>query len=500
MKIAIYTRQSVEKQDSVSIQTQIDECKRLIRPNDVIEIYSDEGFSGKNIERPDFQRMIRDIECNIVEKVIVYKLDRFSRNITDFYNIYEILKQHNCSFESALDKFDTSSAQGRFFMGILANFAQMERENISQRVKDSYYYRAKTDGRWLGGKEPFGFTKCKINNLSSLKPNENMNLVIEFYKKYCEDTNTSLHQLVKYSLDKYGIKMSATQVRNILSNPLYVKADKRLYDYYNLQKVEFLNDLSEFNGTKALQIINKTDQSNKKTVFNDPSKWIAYLTNWQGVIDSRTFITIQERLSNNKSYTSSNKPTNKMCELSGMIKCAKCGYAVKMKGKYGTLSCVGRSEYKGYCNASFRGIKLADLQKQVAFEMQDYLDNFGEKVTTEVKKKQALRSQMDKLKKDIDSLIEISLQDELLKEATIDKIRTKQKQLTEVELEWGNAVYNTDKIESRVLHHPVRFDGEYTYDNFSTEQKQSLLKVLVNKILLHEDGTIKLIYNENSGY
>ena len=116
MRVGIYARKSVERQDSVSIQTQIDECKKLIGSNDVVEIYSDEGFSGKNTQRPDFQRMISDIEYGDIKKVVCYKLDRFSRNITDFYNVYEILKEHDCSFESVLDKFDTSSASGRFFI------------------------------------------------------------------------------------------------------------------------------------------------------------------------------------------------------------------------------------------------------------------------------------------------------------------------------------------------------------------------------------------------
>ena len=495
MRVAIYARQSVDKQDSVSIDTQIDECKRLIRTNDVTEIYSDQGFSGKNTERPDFKRMLDDIEYGIIDKVIVYKLDRLSRNIVDFYNVYDFMKKHKCSFESALEKFDTSSETGEFLLNILASFAHMERQSIAQRVKDSYYYRAKTDGRWLGGKEPFGYSRCKVNNISSLQPNENMNLVIEMYSKYSNDTNISLHQLVKYALDNYSVKMSATQVRNILSNSLYVKADKKLYDYYKLQQVQFVNDEKEFNGTRALQIINKTDQTNKKTVVNDSSEWVAYLTNWQGVIDSRTFIVIQERLSQNKSYTTSNKPTNKMLELSGLLKCAKCGHTIKMKGKYGSLSCVGRSEYRGYCNASFRGVKLANIQELVAAEIQDYFDNFNTKVQAEQQAKQALKRQINKLKEEIDLLIDISLKDELLRNATLDKIRSKQQQLTQYELEWANGVYETDKIESRVLHSTVKFNGQVIYNELTTEQKQSLLRILVKKILLNEDGTIKIEMN-----
>ena len=112
-------------------------------------------------------------------------------------------------------------------------------------------------------------------NKSTLIPNEKIKLVEEFYQRYANDANTSLHQLVAYTRETYDIKISATQIRNILSNPLYVKADKRLYDYYKLKNVQFVNDVSEFNGTRALQIVNKRDQSNKKVVLNDTSEWVA---------------------------------------------------------------------------------------------------------------------------------------------------------------------------------------------------------------------------------
>lgn len=500
MTVAIYARQSVERKDSVSIETQIEECKVRASRNDNIQVYSDEGFSGKNTERPDLQRLLEDIECGLIKKVIVYKLDRISRNTVDFYNLFEFMKQHGCSFVSLNDGFDTSTAQGRFLMGVLASFAQMERENTVLRVKDSYYFRARTDGRWLGGREPFGFSMGKnAENKSTLIPNEKIKLVEEFYQRYANDANTSLHQLVAYARETFGIKISATQIRNILSNPLYVKADKRLYDYYKLKNVQFVNDVSEFNGTRALQIVNKRDSSNKKVVRNDTSEWVAYLANWQGVVDSRTFITVQERLGQNKAYASSNKSTNKMRELSGLIKCSKCGMGVKMKGKYGSLSCIGRSEYRGLCDASFRGIKLANIQELVADELQNYFDNFNFKVQEEEQAKQQLKKKIEKAKKDLDRLFDIALQSEVLERATLNRIEQKQKELTALELEWSNGVFNTDKIESRILRGPVRLGRSMeviNYRELSTEEKQSLLRIVVDKILLNEDGTIEIVWKD----
>ena len=136
----IYARQSVDKKDSVSIETQIDDCKTRCKTAN-IRIYKDKGYSGKNTERPEFKKLVRDIEAGLISKVVVYKLDRISRNITDFYKVYELMKQHNCVFISKTEEFDTSNPMGRAMMGILAVFAQMERENIQTRIKDNYGYR-----------------------------------------------------------------------------------------------------------------------------------------------------------------------------------------------------------------------------------------------------------------------------------------------------------------------------------------------------------------------
>ena len=138
---AIYARQSVDKKDSVSIETQIDECKKHCSSASP-RIYQDKGYSGKNTERPDVQRLIKDIEAGIIEKVVVYKLDRISRNITDFYKLYEVMQSNNCQFVSHSEAFDTTSSMGRAMMGILAVFAQMERENVS--VKPPHGLRSRS--------------------------------------------------------------------------------------------------------------------------------------------------------------------------------------------------------------------------------------------------------------------------------------------------------------------------------------------------------------------
>lgn len=104
---AIYARQSVDKADSLSIQGQIDLCRQ--ETGTELKIYQDKGFSGKNTNRPEFQRMLADVEKGLIRKIVVYRLDRFSRSIADFGQLWKVLEQYHVEFVSLNEKFDTST-------------------------------------------------------------------------------------------------------------------------------------------------------------------------------------------------------------------------------------------------------------------------------------------------------------------------------------------------------------------------------------------------------
>ena len=131
---ALYGRQSVDRKDSISIESQIEFCKFEAR-GDAYKEYTDKGYSGKNTDRPRFQDLIRDIEKGLIKRVIVYKLDRISRSIIDFANMMELFQRHNVEFVSSTEKFDTSTPMGRAMLNICIVFAQLERETIQKRVK-----------------------------------------------------------------------------------------------------------------------------------------------------------------------------------------------------------------------------------------------------------------------------------------------------------------------------------------------------------------------------
>lgn len=126
-------------------------------------VYKDKGFSGKNTNRPEFQRMMQDIKTGRkgITKVIVYKLDRISRSILDFSNMMDIFTKLGVEFSSATEKFDTSTPMGRAMLNICITFAQLERETTQQRVKDNYISRSQK-GFYMGGPVPVGFKKVDL--------------------------------------------------------------------------------------------------------------------------------------------------------------------------------------------------------------------------------------------------------------------------------------------------------------------------------------------------
>ena len=171
MAIALYARKSIERENSISCETQIEYCKSVIKPDERSEKtieFIDNGYSGGNVDRDGFQKMMRQIERGKISKVIVYRLDRISRSLSDFVGILETLKKHNVQFVSSQESFDTSSPYGEMIVKILMVFAEFERKSIIERVKHAYAYRSEM-GLYMGGRRPYGFNlkDTVINNVKT---------------------------------------------------------------------------------------------------------------------------------------------------------------------------------------------------------------------------------------------------------------------------------------------------------------------------------------------
>lgn len=172
MRVGIYPRVSGhEQEDNYSIPEQIDRMKKYCESRDwlVHKIYTDSGYTGSNMERPGLQDLIKDVENGKLDMVLVYKLDRLSRSQKDtLYLIEDVFDKHGVGFTSMTENFDTSTPFGKAILGVLAVFAQLEREKIKERTMMGKDSRAQ-EGKWHGGAWlPIGYDYAEDH----LVPNE----------------------------------------------------------------------------------------------------------------------------------------------------------------------------------------------------------------------------------------------------------------------------------------------------------------------------------------
>ena len=190
-KVAIYSRKSVLVEGSVSIETQINMCKDYINnkfPNAKFKVFEDEGFSGGNTNRPAFQKMLRMAQLNEIDIVVCYKVDRIARNTLDFLKILELFKENNVELISISEGFDPNTQMGKVMLTLLASFAEMERSNIQQRVKDNLLSVAKK-GKWTGGSPPTGFK----NGLNGGLEWDKKDMILDTFNiKYEKETNSKI--------------------------------------------------------------------------------------------------------------------------------------------------------------------------------------------------------------------------------------------------------------------------------------------------------------------
>lgn len=165
-RCAIYTRKSTEHNLDLefnSLHAQREACEAYIKSQMhegwqlIPDRYDDGAFSGASLDRPDLQRLLADIAAGRVDTVVVYKVDRLTRSLTDFAKLVELFDQYGVSFVSVTQSFNTTTSMGRLTLNVLLSFAQFEREVIGERVRDKIA-ASKAKGLFMGGNIPLGYT------------------------------------------------------------------------------------------------------------------------------------------------------------------------------------------------------------------------------------------------------------------------------------------------------------------------------------------------------
>src|SRR5271166_5525723 len=246
LRCAIYTRKSSEEgleQDFNSLHAQREACESFVRSQQgegwrlIKTHYDDGGFSGGSMERPALQRLLEDIRQKLIDVVVVYKVDRLTRSLSDFAKMVEVFDAHGVSFVAVTQQFNTTTSMGRLTLNVLLSFAQFEREVTGERIRDKIA-ASKKKGMWMGGFVPVGYLKRDHRLVIDRQEVATVRLIFRRYN------GLKSVRLLKQDLDRRGLVSKTRTGKNglemggksysrgklykLLSNPTYVGQIKHL--------------------------------------------------------------------------------------------------------------------------------------------------------------------------------------------------------------------------------------------------------------------------------
>lgn len=528
MQFFIYSRKSVYTGKGESIENQIEMCKQYIHSkfSDVsdadITVYEDEGFSAKNTDRPQFQQMLRDIKLKKPDFVVCYRLDRISRNVSDFSSLIEDLNDRSISFICIKEEFDTSKPMGKAMMYIASVFAQLERETIAERVRDNMLMLART-GRWLGGTTPTGYTSekqqeiiidGKVKTSCKLKDNpDELRAVDMIFEKFLELRSVS--GVSKY-LIKQGIKSrsgkyySLPGIKEILQNPVYCVADKDALKYFTAQNSDVCFEEKDCSEKYGLLAYNKRDYKKKHAPRQSMDKWIIAIGKHKGRVSGKKWVAVQHIIQDN--IPTGKKPAkmhNDYSLLSGLIYCEKCGSRLFAKARSGKGATPGLFDY--VCSNKLRGgTELCDCQNiggQQADDMVcDYLMKYTDESSSIYKLLEKLKhdlqgqkqesplesmeARMSKCNEEMDNLVR-TLSQRDLSPAFIQRVNIR---IGELDKELSSLAQERERLQShaeRLADKAIQVELlaaalsslKNNFANLSIHEKRTLIRLLVQKIV-----------------
>lgn len=335
-KCYLYTRVSTAMQvDGYSLDAQRDKLLKYADYEDMIVAgeYSDEGFSGKNIQgRHEFQRMLSDIESGKdgVQYVLVFKLSRFGRNAADVLNSLQLMQDFGVNLICVEDGIDSSKDSGKLMISVLSAVAEIERENIRAQTMAGREQKAR-EGKWNGGFAPYGY---KLENGELLIAEDEVEIIRMIYDRYIH-TSDGINGVAKY-LNSHGYEKKLRQngtipgfstkfVTDVLDNPVYMGKIA-----YGRRKTE-----KKLGTRNEVHIVEQAEYP----VYDGQHEAIVSEEDWKLAQEKRKLNSFQREKIHDPDHAH---------VLSGILKCPCCG-----KGMYGNIAKAHskdkKTRYYYYC-------------------------------------------------------------------------------------------------------------------------------------------------------
>lgn len=483
MKTALYLRVSTEEQaENYSISSQKERLEAFAKSQDweIYDLYIDDGYSGKDMDRPAVKRLLKDAREKKFDIVAVYRLDRFSRRAVDLLKVVEeILEPNRVALKSATEPFDTSTIAGRMMLTMLVAFAQFERESISERVKTNMLHKA-NGGEWCGAyMAPFGY---RNENKKLFVVEHEAAVVRQMFEMYASGAGLRSIALTLNDSGRHtrqGYPWLHTRIRQILTNPIYA----------------------------GYMVWNRTERKGKKQYRRPRKEWVLVEGEHEAIISKELFQQVQNKMEN-KNHTSPRDSGN--YALSGLVVCGTCGY--KYRG------CAKNSQVRYYrCGGNVDGVKcparnirvevleaaVIDELEKLDFNKEGCLEAIREAHTRQNEKEQSLIREMKVVEEELkqverrkniifDALEKgaISLSDVQQRMSQINNEKDAlERRLEELNAQIAHLQLKANEIENKLLN--LR-NIRSRWENASPLEKQMLMRSIINRIVVIDKEQFEL--------
>lgn len=452
MKCVIYVRVSTDEQakHGYSIAAQIEKLEAYCVSQgwELVKQFIDDGYSAKDLNRPNFKEMMDVVKNGGIDVVLVYRLDRLTRSVVDLYSILQELDKYECKFKSATEVYDTTNAMGRLFITLVAAIAQWERENTAERVRMGMEKKIKL-GLWKGGTPPYGYKIVDKQLVVNEAEFEVVKEVFELSKTLGFYTIAKQLSIKGYQTRK-GSDWHVDSIRDIANNPVYAGY------------LTFSENLKEY----------------KKP----PREQNLYEGNHDRIISREEFWALQDILDKRRTFGGKRETSNYY--FSSILKCARCGHSMSghKSGDKKTYRCSGKKAGKS-CSSH---IILEDNLVKAVFAKFDEL--IGQIASNEpqqlypTNRLEILKSDLaaiDKLMQKKKSMYEVDVIsiDELI--TSTDELRAKQKELQR----------ELDNIQQSDKHNNANFkfiieNIEMLWADANAQERKKIMNSLFNQLVI----------------
>ena len=510
MRFATYGRKSIYSDKSDSVSNQQAMCREYVDLKysgsiDSFDCFQDEGFTGANTNRPGLQLLLNNIENGLIDALVVYQLDRLSRDVKDFANIYSILEEHNVMFISIKENIDTTTPIGKAMMYVTMVFAQMERETIAARVTDNMYGLAKK-GFWTGGNPPYGYKREHIivngkKHCTIVPVPEAAEYIVNLFKEYRDNNYTiqGMETAFKHQGRRTvnGKFFSSATLYKLLSMPYCAPATPEIWDYYSEKGCTMIDDRNTWDGTTGVMIYGRRSEKSDGFKVQPVQNWIVVKGIHEPFMDAKLWLDVQHQFKHN-SFERRKKYDTPL--LKGTLRCAKCGYMMQVahqKMAHGRISssyfCLKRQR-QGIeaCDMKFVSCQALDEKVLEIFseieadptsmrkyaQVSEATDNLELQIKKAEKKAASIRNRIKRLTESLAEgsaaskyiVAQIESEDLLLSstERDIEMLKSRERQLA---LSERNSESRAESI-ARMMH---------TLSNLSAEEKNAIVKEVVQE-------------------